>query len=59
MFSPTLSDMFYSVPSLVLPAALGLIAGIGHGVVSHYAGLPLSLLDQALLSPQSSSEIYR
>lgn len=32
--------------SLVLPAALGLIAGISHGVVSHYADLPMSLSEQ-------------
>jgi hypothetical protein len=34
--------------SLFVPAALGLFAGIGHGVVSHYANLPVSLSDQLL-----------
>lgn len=32
--------------SLVVPAFLGLVAGIGHGVVSHHAELPLSLTEQ-------------
>jgi hypothetical protein len=36
--------------SLLVPAALGLFAGIGHGVVSHYANLPVSLSDQLLPS---------
>ena len=31
---------------LVTPAMLGLIAGVAHGVVSHYADLPLALTDQ-------------
>jgi hypothetical protein len=30
----------------MLPALIGLIAGIAHGVVSHQAGLPLGLVEQ-------------
>ena len=36
------------LPSFVLPAILGLVAGIGHGVVSHQADLPFSLSEQLL-----------
>ncbi|MGF1536412.1 MAG: hypothetical protein ACFB4J_08020 [Elainellaceae cyanobacterium] len=36
--------------SIVLSAILGLIAGMGHGIVSHHADLPLSLVEQALPS---------
>ena len=43
---------------LVLPAALGLIAGISHGVVAHSMGLPMSLSDQ-LLAPLESSRPLR
>jgi len=32
--------------SLVLPAFIGLLAGLGHGWVSHEAGLPVSLGEQ-------------
>ncbi|MEL7069289.1 MAG: hypothetical protein AAGN15_11640 [Cyanobacteria bacterium J06581_3] len=35
-----------SLASLLLPAALGLIAGITHGVVSHTLDLPESLAEQ-------------
>ena len=31
---------------LVLPAILGLVAGVSHGFVSHYAELPMSLGEQ-------------
>ena len=40
--------------SLVLSALLGLIAGIGHGISSHYQELPFSLAEQFL---QSSAAI--
>lgn len=43
---------------LVLPAALGLIAGISHGVVAHSMNMPTSLGDQ-LLQPLSSSQPLR
>ena len=32
--------------SLVLPAVIGLVSGIGHGITSHYLDLPLSLTEQ-------------
>ncbi|MGB3298171.1 MAG: hypothetical protein WBA76_07865 [Phormidesmis sp.] len=35
---------------LLLPALLGLMAGISHGMVSHYTGLPMSL-NQQLIQP--------
>ncbi|MEM9486453.1 MAG: hypothetical protein AAGA83_22485 [Cyanobacteria bacterium P01_F01_bin.116] len=31
---------------LILPAFLGLAAGIVHGVISHQVGLPMSLTEQ-------------
>jgi len=34
--------------SLIFPAILGLVAGVGHGVLSHHAGLPVSLTEQFL-----------
>ena len=34
--------------SLILPAVLGLVAGIGHGISSHYQGLPFSLAEQII-----------
>ncbi|WP_346290120.1 hypothetical protein [Sphaerothrix gracilis] len=39
--------------SLVLPALVGLLAGVGHGVMSHQADLPLSLSQQmvSILQP--------
>ncbi|NEQ34001.1 MAG: hypothetical protein F6K04_23930 [Leptolyngbya sp. SIO4C5] len=39
--------------SLVLPALVGLLAGVGHGVMSHQANLPLSLGQQmvSILQP--------
>ncbi|MBE9059446.1 hypothetical protein [cf. Phormidesmis sp. LEGE 11477] len=39
--------------SLVLPAALGMIAGVAHGVISHEMNLPLSLADQVLMPLES------
>ncbi|MEA5463717.1 hypothetical protein [Leptothoe sp. PORK10 BA2] len=44
-----------SLKSLILPAFLGLAAGIAHGVISHQAGLPMSLTEQ-LVSPFSASQ---
>ncbi|MEO1791156.1 MAG: hypothetical protein AAFR25_02900 [Cyanobacteria bacterium J06629_19] len=35
--------------SLFLPAALGLVAGMAHGVVSHAMDLPMSLGEQVVL----------
>lgn len=44
--------------AFVLPAALGLIAGIGYGVVAHAMDLPMSLSEQ-LLQPLESSGTLR
>ena len=44
--------------ALFLPAALGLIAGISHGVVSHSMGLPMSLGEQ-VLQPMGTSQPMR
>lgn len=41
-----------NLTSLVLPAVIGLITGIGHGITSHYLDLPLSLIEQ--IDPSSS-----
>lgn len=47
-----------SFAALVLPAVLGLVAGIGHGFVSHYADLPMSLSDQ-IMRPMQSGDAYQ
>ncbi|MBE9033372.1 hypothetical protein IQ266_26920 [filamentous cyanobacterium LEGE 11480] len=47
-----------TLTSIVLPAFIGLIAGVGHGFVSHHANLPLSLSDQ-IMQPLQSSDAYR
>jgi len=41
-----------NLASLILPAIIGLVSGIGHGITSHNLDLPLSLTDQ--LIPSSS-----
>ncbi|MGB3614660.1 MAG: hypothetical protein WBA10_12775 [Elainellaceae cyanobacterium] len=41
--------------SVVLSAILGLIAGVGHGIVSYYADLPVSLVEQAIPSLQTDA----
>ncbi|WP_293117629.1 hypothetical protein [Okeania sp. SIO1I7] len=38
--------------SLVLPAILGIITGVGHGIISHQADLPVSLTEQVALPLQ-------
>ncbi|MEL6137894.1 MAG: hypothetical protein AAFR42_10850 [Cyanobacteria bacterium J06628_6] len=43
---------------LLLPAAIGLIAGVGHGIMSHQADLPLSLVDQ-VVQPFTAAEPLR
>lgn len=44
--------------SLLLPMVLGLIAGIGHGISSHYQGLPFSLAEQLRQSPQIERSFF-
>ena len=41
-----------NIASFVLPAIVGLVTGIGHGITSHYLDLPLSLTEQ--INPVSS-----
>lgn len=36
--------------ALFIPAVLGLVAGTGHGIVSHYQDLPFSLSEQVIES---------
>ena len=47
-----------SLPSFLLPAVLGLVAGVSHGVFSHQANLPVSLGEQLLsaVSPVLQTE---
>ncbi|MEM1250785.1 MAG: hypothetical protein AAGI69_00035 [Cyanobacteria bacterium P01_H01_bin.21] len=39
-----------NLKSLVLPAFLGLAAGVVHGIISHQADLPMSLTEQLIES---------
>ncbi len=39
-----------NLASYLLPAILGLVAGIGHGITSHDQNLPFSLVDQVIES---------
>ncbi|MGD1864766.1 MAG: hypothetical protein ACFB0D_09440 [Phormidesmis sp.] len=41
--------------SLLLPAALGLVAGMAHGVASHVMDLPMSLSEQ-MVAPLVESD---
>ncbi|CAN5759687.1 hypothetical protein BH23CYA1_BH23CYA1_12060 [soil metagenome] len=43
---------------LILPAVLGLLAGMGQGVVTYLAGLPVPLVDQ-LSQPFESNQTLR
>ena len=36
--------------ALIVSSILGLVAGIGHGIVSHYQDLPFSLSEQLIES---------
>lgn len=36
--------------SIILASIFGLIAGMGHGVISHYQELPVSLSEQVIES---------
>ena len=44
--------------SLVLPGILGLIAGIGHGINSHYQELPFALTEQVVQSLQIEPSLF-
>ncbi|MEM9978722.1 MAG: hypothetical protein AAF808_13940 [Cyanobacteria bacterium P01_D01_bin.2] len=51
-----------SLKSLILPAFLGLTAGIAHGIISHQAGLPMSLTEQLTrvwTAPQTVSHSFQ
>ena len=39
-----------NLASLVLPAIIGLVTGIGHGITSHYLEMPFSLSEQVTSS---------
>lgn len=39
-------DSMKSFGFLIMPALVGLVAGIAHGVISHQTGLPLGLVEQ-------------
>ncbi len=39
--------------SLLLPAVIGLLAGVGHGITSHHQDLPFSLTEQIVQSVQA------
>jgi len=41
--------------SFIIPSILGLVAGIGHGVVSHHQDLPFSLSEQVVESISGES----
>ncbi|MDJ0650074.1 MAG: hypothetical protein QNJ60_15390 [Xenococcaceae cyanobacterium MO_188.B19] len=43
-----------NLASLVLPAVIGLVTGIGHGIASEYLNLPFSLAEQII--PSSNLE---
>lgn len=43
--------------SLILPAALGLVAGMTHGVVSHSLDLPIALEDQIVMPLESAQPL--
>ena len=53
-----LQGLMNYLASIALPAVLGLIAGMSHGIVSLYADLPVSLGEQ-LVQPLSGSTPLR
>ncbi len=42
----------------LVPSILGLIAGIGHGIASHFQELPFSLADQVIESVRDERVLY-
>ena len=42
----------------ILPALLGLIAGVGHGITAHHQELPFSLTEQFLQSVAIEESVY-
>ena len=47
------------LPSLFLPAIVGLLTGIGHGIVCDHFGLPFSLTQQLLSSSSLESSWHK
>ena len=43
----------------IFPALLGLVAGVGHGVISHNQELPFSLTEQFLQSSVIEESVYQ
>lgn len=41
-----------NLASFVLPSFLGLVAGVGHGIISHHQDFPFSLAEQVIESVQ-------
>ena len=41
-----------NLASFILPSVLGLVAGVGHGIISHNQDLPFSLAEQVIESVQ-------
>lgn len=39
-----------NVAYFFIPAVIGLLAGVGHGITSHYFDLPFSLFEQIISS---------
>lgn len=48
----------YNCKSLLLSSFLGLVAGIGHGITSHYQELPFSLTEQVVQSLQVQQSVF-
>ena len=44
--------------SLLLPAVIGLVSGVGHGITSHYLDLPFSLTEQLFPTLTSQNSLY-
>ena len=45
-----------TLSSLVLPAIFGLLAGVSHGVISHYNNSPVSLSEQFIVPLNQSQQ---
>ncbi|MEM6252069.1 MAG: hypothetical protein AAF821_04025 [Cyanobacteria bacterium P01_D01_bin.156] len=49
------NELMDNLKSLIIPGLIGLAAGVAHGIISHHAGLPMSLTEQ-FISPFLPSE---
>ena len=48
-----------NLASLVLPAIIGLVTGVGHGITSHYLEMPFSLSEQVVSSVNLNQSLNR